>query len=96
MSLSVGQSLQLIITSILVLIGAVCAGLAVWNERRMQRHRQPGVTYAAVTFRRDGGWRRAELFTARGLEYQALASRFGFSAAVLWGLAILAWVLLTA
>lgn len=85
---------QLVITFILVLIGTVFAAIAVWNERRMQRHRQPGVTYAAVTFRRDGGWRRADLFTARGLEHQALASRFGFSAAVLWALAILAWVLL--
>ena len=33
----------------------------------MQRHRQRGVTYSAVTFRRDGGWKHSELFTARGL-----------------------------
>ena len=70
--------------------------LAVVNERRMQQHRQPGVTYGAVTFRRDGGWRRSELFTARGLEYQAQAARFAVSAAVLWGVAILSWVLLAA
>ena len=57
----------------------------------MQQHRQPGMTYAAVTFRRDGGWRRSELFTARGLECQAQAARFGVGAAVLWGVALLSW-----
>jgi hypothetical protein len=62
----------------------------------MQQHRQPGVTYAAATFRRDGGWRRSELFTARGLEYQAQAARFGVMATVLWGVALLSWVLLAA
>ena len=62
----------------------------------MQQHRQPGMTYAAVTFRRDGGWRRSELFTARGLECQAQAARFGVGAAVLWGVALLSWVLLAA
>jgi hypothetical protein len=54
------------------------------------------VTYAAVTFRRDGGWRRSELFTARGLEYQAHAARWGITAAVCWGVALLSWVLLAA
>ena len=74
----------------------MAATLAVVNERQMQQHRQPGVTYAAVTFRRDGGWRRSELFTARGLEYQAQAARLGVVAAVLWAVALLSWVLLAA
>jgi len=85
---------QLLMSSVFGVAGTVCASLAVRNERRMQRHRQPGVGYAAVTFRRDGGWRRADLFTPQGLEYQALASRFGLAGAALWGLALLAWVLL--
>ena len=87
---------QVFFTSTLTLAGFVAATLAVVNERRMQQHRQPGVTYAAVTLRRDGGWRRSELFTARGLEYQAQAARFGVAAAVLWGVALLSWVLLAA
>lgn len=85
---------QQVVASVLVVAGTVCASLAVRHERRMQRHRQPGVTYAAVTFRRDGGWRRADLFTPQGLAYQARASRFGLAAAALWGLALLAWALL--
>lgn len=60
----------------------------------MQRHRQPGVTYAAVTWRRDGGWRRADLFTPEGLRHQARASRFGVAAAALWVLALAALVVL--
>ena len=87
---------QVFFTSTLTLAGVVAATLAVVNERRMQQHRQPGVTYAAATFRRDGGWRRSELFTARGLEYQAQAARFGVIAAVLWGVALLSWVSLAA
>lgn len=56
----------------------------------MQRHRQPGVSYAAVTLRRDGGWRRADLFTPEGLRHQARASRFGLAAAALWVLGLVA------
>jgi len=37
-----------------------------------------------------------ELFTGRGLEYQAQAARFGVVAAVLWAVARLSWVLLAA
>jgi hypothetical protein len=59
----------------------------------MQRHRQPGITYAAATLRRDGGWRRSDLFTPEGLKYQAVAARLGLGAAVLWVGAVLAWVL---
>jgi hypothetical protein len=87
---------QLLVSALLGLAGTACAGLAIWNERRMQRHRQPGITYAAVTFRRDGGWRRADLFTPEGLRYQTRASRFGLTALGLWVLALAAWVLLAA
>jgi len=50
----------------------------------MQRHRQPGVSYAQVTWRRDGGWRRADLFTPEGLAHQKLASRYGLMGVLLW------------
>ena len=74
--------------------GTFCAGLAVFNERRMHRHRQPGVTYLAATLRRDGGWRRADLFTPEGLRYQARASGFGIVAVTCWILALAALILL--
>lgn len=74
--------------------GTLCAGLAVFNERRMHRHRQPGVTYLAATLRRDGGWRRADLFTSEGLRYQSRASGFGIVAALCWVLALAAVILL--
>ena len=72
----------------LAVAGTLSLTVAVLNERRMQRHRQPGVTYAQVTLRRDGGWRREDLFTPRGLEYQSKAARFGVVGAALWILAI--------
>jgi len=74
--------------------GVICAGFAVRSERRMHRHRQPGVTYAAATLRRDGGWRRADLFTPEGLRHQARAARLGFMTVVLWVLALAAVVVL--
>lgn len=74
--------------------GVAAAIVAVVHERRMQRHRQPGVDYRAVTLRRDGGWRRAELFTPEGLRHQARASRWGVTAAVLWVAALTLWVVL--
>jgi len=87
---------QLVITCILAAAGAASAALAIRCERHMQRHRQPGVGYAAVTFRRDGGWRRADLFTPEGLRYQRQASRFGVTAAALWLLSLVAWAALAA
>ena len=66
-------------------------GVAIWNERMMQRHRRPGVTYAQVTFRKDGAWRNSELFTDEGLRYQRRASGFGVPAALLWVLALIAY-----
>jgi hypothetical protein len=73
----------LLVIAFLMTIGVGSFGLialvvAVWNERLMQRHRQPGVSYAQVTWRRDGGWRRADLFTEQGLQYQRRAAKWGF------------------
>lgn len=85
---------QLTVAGGLAVAGVLCAGLAVFNERRMHRHRQPGVTYATATLRRDGGWRRTDLFTAEGLRYQARASGFGILTVICWVLALAAMVLL--
>jgi hypothetical protein len=82
------------ICSLLALAGVVAATVAVVHERRMQRHRQPGVDYRTVTLRRDGGWRRADLFTPEGLRHQAHASRWGLTAALLWVAALGAWIAL--
>ena len=73
---------------LLAVAGVVAAGIAVWHERRMQRHRQPGVGYREVTFRRDGGWCRADLFTPEGLAHQRRASRAGLVAVLCWLLAL--------
>jgi hypothetical protein len=78
----------------LAFAGVACAVLAVRHERRMHRHRRPGVTYAAATLRRDGGWRRTDLFTDEGLRHQARAARFGMAAATAWALALVALVVL--
>jgi hypothetical protein len=78
----------------LALAGTASMGIAVFNERRMHRHRQPGVTYVEATFRKDGGWRRTELFTPAGLQHQRMASRYGFLGALLWILALLAAIVL--
>ena len=79
----------------LLIAGGVGALMwAVVNERRMQRHRRPGVSYGQATLRRDGGWRREDLFTDDGLRFQRRASTWGISGALLLVLAmILAWVL---
>lgn len=81
------------LAALLGVAGTLLMGIAIYNERRMQRHRQPGVTYAQVTLRKDGGWRRRELFTDRGLKYQRRASGFGIPAALLWAFAVAAWAL---
>ena len=80
----------------LTLAGAGCwsAAVAVRHERRMQRHRLPGVTYAAVTFRRDGGWGRTDLFAPEGLAEQRRAARAGMIALACWILALLGWLVL--
>jgi hypothetical protein len=73
--------------------GAAASAVAVFNERRMHRHRQPGVTYWMATWRRDGGWRRDDLFTSEGLRYQREAARWGWTGALLWMLALVALAL---
>ena len=73
-------------------VGCVAATLAIAAERRMQRHRRPGVSYAQATLRRDGGWKRTDLFTPEGLEHQARAARYGLIATLCWMLAVLVWV----
>ena len=86
--------LQRAVAGSITLLGFACLGAAVVNERRMQRHRQPGITYRDVTLRRDGGWRRADLFTERGLQYQRRASTWGVTGGALLVAALLAWVAL--
>jgi hypothetical protein len=77
----------------LLAAGTVLMAVAIYNERRMQRHRQPGVTYAQVTFRRDGAWKRADLFTPEGLRHQRLASGFGVPGALLWAAGLIAFAI---
>ena len=83
------------IAAAIFLIGSMSVLVAVYHERRMHRHRQPGVTYAQATFRRDGGWRRTDLFTEQGLAHQRRASRFGVTGALLWLVALLVWTVLS-
>ena len=80
------------VTTLLVGAGLLFLSAAVWNERRMQRHRQPGVTYRAVTLRRDGGWRRTDLFTETGLRYQRRASTFGLAGTACLVAALGTWI----
>jgi hypothetical protein len=79
-----------------LLIAGVCSlALAVVNERRMQRHRLPGVSYRDVTLRRDGAWKRSDLFFPEGLGYQRRASKWGVIGALLLLLAVgIAWLAL--
>jgi hypothetical protein len=74
------------------LAGAVALAVGIWNERMMQRNRQPGVSYSEVTFRRDGAWRRSDLFTEQGLMHQRRASAWGFSGLILLIVALVLWV----
>lgn len=68
---------------ILIIAGVLALSLAVYHERRMHRHRQPGVSYKDATLRVDGGWRNAALFTANGLAHQRKASTWGVLGALL-------------
>jgi hypothetical protein len=86
--------LQLAVTWALATLSAGSFGVAIYHERRMQRHRQPGVGYREVTLRRDGGWRRTDLFTPAGLAHQRQASRFGLLGIVLALASLIAWVAL--
>jgi hypothetical protein len=86
------MSFQLLIAGGLGAAGTASALAAVWCERQMHRHRRPGVTYLAATLRRDGGWRRDDLFAPEGLVWQRRAARLGMSAAALWLGGLGAWV----
>jgi hypothetical protein len=72
----------------LIAAGVASLAWAVVNERRMQRHRLPGVTYRDVTLRRDGAWKRTDLFAPEGLAYQRRASKWGVIGALLLLLAV--------
>ena len=85
---------QVFVTSVLGAAGWACMAVAIRNERRMHRHRQEGVTYGAATFRRDGGWRRTDLFTPEGLAFQRRAARYGMIGLSFWILALIAWIVL--
>lgn len=80
----------------LAVAGSLSLAIAVLNERRMHRHRQPGVSYAQATLRRDGGWRRSELFTSTGLQHQRLAAHYGVTGALLLIVALLASIMVAA
>ena len=73
---------------LLGLSGVAMLGRAVWFERRMHQHRQPGVSYWQATLRRDGAWRRSDLFTDAGLVLQKKASTAGVIGAALLLLAV--------
>ena len=83
-----------LVPSVLASAGAVSIAIAVTFERRMQRHRRPGVSYRDVTLRKDGGWRRDDLFTAEGLVLQRRAAPFGRVGALPLPLALVTWVAL--
>jgi hypothetical protein len=83
-----------IVPALLAIAGLLSLVAAVVFERRMQRNRQPGVSYRDVTLRKDGGWRRADLFTLEGLALQRRAAHFGWLGAALWLIALGVWVVL--
>ena len=82
---------RLVVPATLAVAGTISMAVAIYHERRMHRHRQPGVTYAQATFCRDGGWRRADLFTTDGLRYQRRASAFGVVGIFLWAAGLISW-----
>ena len=88
------MTVQVLVAGPFAVAGVACLATAVVHERRMHRHRQPGVRYADATLRRDGGWRRRDLFTDEGLREQRRASRFGLAGTLLLVAALVAWVLL--
>ncbi|HEY0997706.1 MAG TPA: hypothetical protein VGD77_17075 [Gemmatimonadaceae bacterium] len=85
---------QLLASVPLAAAGVMLLVTAVACERRMHRHRQPGVSYADATLRLDGGWRRPDLFTAEGLRLQRRASRCGVTGAGLLLASLALWVVL--
>lgn len=88
------MSAQHFVAGLLAGVGVAALGIAVGFERRMHRHRQPGVSYRTATFRRDGGWRRDDLFTPVGLRLQRKASLWGVTGTLLLVASVAAWVAL--
>jgi len=88
------MTLQLMVAAAFGVAGVAALTLAVVHERRMQAHRRDGVSYRAVTLRRDGGWRREDLFAPEGLLHQRQASRFGMVGATLLIAGLVAWIVL--
>lgn len=90
------QLAQLVTSGALFALGVGAFVLAVREERKMHRHRQPGVSWRTATMRMDGGWRREDLFTADGLAHQRAASRYGVTGGALWIAALAMWIALGA
>ena len=88
------MNLQLLVAAALAVAGLVSLVVAVVHERRMQQHRREGVSYKAATLRRDGGWRRDDLFDSEGLAHQRQASRWGFAGVILLIAGIISWITL--
>lgn len=85
---------QLVVGASLAAAGVASLSAAVVHERRMQLHRRNGVSYRDVTLRRDGGWRREDLFSAEGLRHQRRASQWGVAGAALVIAGLISWVAL--
>lgn len=85
---------QVVVASTIAVAGVASLATAVSYERRMHRHRQPGVSYVEATLRKDGGWRRSDLFTPVGLQLQRKASLWGVTGGVLLLASIAAWMVL--
>lgn len=88
------QLAQRVVAGAIAMAGVACLAAAVVHERRMQRHRKPGVSYADATIRRDGGWKRNDLFTPEGLGHQRRASAFGVAGALLLVTSLAVWAML--
>jgi hypothetical protein len=88
------MTLQVIASSLVALVGVGFLAAAITHERRMHAHRQPGVNYSQATFRRDGGWRRRDLFTDTGLFHQQRASLCGMTGAALLLASVFIWAML--
>jgi len=84
----------MMIVTLLIISGVVAMIVAIVNERRMQRHRQPGVGYWDVTLRRDGAWKRGDLFTETGLAFQRRAAKWGMIGAACLVAALIVLVLI--
>jgi hypothetical protein len=82
------------IPAVLFGVGCVFVAFAIRAERLMHRHRVPGVSYADATFRRDGGWRRTDLFSPEGLAHQQRAAKYAFLGVACWVAALGAFLLL--